>query len=55
LISNKLGKRLSFLNRYQSFWISAAMFAGVILGYSFPAFWEPLSYGTINITLQNRF
>ena len=53
-MSNKLSKQLSFLDRYLSLWIFAAMFAGVISGYLFPAFaafWESLSYGTTNIPI----
>ena len=50
----KQGKRLSFLDRYLTLWIFAAMFAGVMSGYLFPSFagfWESLSYGTTNVPI----
>lgn len=51
---SKLSKQLSFLDRYLTLWIFAAMFAGVFSGYLFPAFaefWESLSYGTTNVPI----
>jgi len=51
---NTLSKRLSFLDRYLTIWIVAAMLAGVLAGYFFPAFakfWNSLSYGTTNIPI----
>jgi len=51
---NKLTKRLSFLDRYLTLWIFAAMLIGVISGYLFPKialFWEGQSVGTTNIPI----
>jgi len=47
-------KRLSFLDRYLTLWIFAAMLAGVLSGYFFPGiadFWNGLSRGTTNIPI----
>ena len=50
----KLTKRLSFLDRYLTVWIFAAMLAGVFSGYFFPSiagFWDKMSVGTTNIPI----
>jgi ACR3 family arsenite transporter len=47
-------KKLSFLDRYLTFWIFAAMLAGVLSGYFFPGiadFWNGMSRGTTNIPI----
>ena len=47
-------KKLSFLDRYLSIWIFAAMLVGVFSGYLFPeiaGFWDRMSYGTTNIPI----
>jgi len=47
-------KRLSFLDRYLTVWIFAAMLVGVLSGYFFPGiadFWNGLSRGTTNIPI----
>ncbi len=49
-----MNKRLSFLDRYLTFWIFAAMLAGVALGYLYPAmagFWSRFQAGTTNIPI----
>ena len=49
-----LSNKLSFLDRYLTLWIFAAMFIGVGAGYVFPAmpvFWESMSVGTTNIPI----
>ncbi len=49
-----LNKRLSFLDRYLTLWIFAAMAIGVGAGYFFPAmagFWNKLSVGTTNVPI----
>ena len=48
------GRRLSFFDRYLTFWIFAAMLAGVLAGYLYPGtagFWDSLSSGTTNIPI----
>jgi ACR3 family arsenite transporter len=47
-------KRLSFLDRYLTVWIFAAMLAGVFSGHLFPGiadFWNGMSRGTTNIPI----
>jgi len=47
-------RRLSFLDRYLTLWIFAAMLVGVLSGYLFPGiadFWNGLSRGTTNIPI----
>ena len=47
-------KRLSFLDRYLTFWILLAMGIGVMAGYLFPkfaGFWDSMSQGTTNIPI----
>lgn len=47
-------KRLSFLDRYLTLWIFAAMLIGVFWGYLFPGiarFWNSMSSGTTNIPI----
>lgn len=47
-------KRLSFLDRYLTFWILATMLAGVIIGYLSPGiadFWNSFQSGSTNIPL----
>ncbi|MFO7447832.1 MAG: ACR3 family arsenite efflux transporter [Ignavibacteriaceae bacterium] len=47
-------KRLSFLDRYLTFWIFAAMFIGVLAGYLVPSivnFWNTFQSGTTNIPI----
>ncbi len=47
-------KRLSFLDRYLTFWILATMLAGVIIGYLSPQianFWNSFQSGSTNIPL----
>ena len=49
-----LNKRLSFLDRYLTLWIFAAMAFGVGMGYFFPSmsgFWNKLSVGTTNVPI----
>ncbi|GAB7087279.1 arsenite efflux transporter Acr3 [Marinifilum fragile] len=49
-----LNKKLSFLDRYLTVWIFAAMVIGVGAGYFFPAmagFWNKLSVGTTNVPI----
>ena len=51
---NANSKRLSFLDRYLTVWIFAAMFIGVIWDYLFPGiarFWNGMSRGTTNIPI----
>ncbi len=47
-------KKLSFLDRFLTLWIFAAMLVGVLSGYLFPGiadFWNGLSRGTTNIPI----
>ncbi|MGE5363759.1 MAG: ACR3 family arsenite efflux transporter [Bacteroidota bacterium] len=49
-----LTRKLSFLDRYLTFWIFLAMFTGVFSGYLFPGivgFWESFQSGTTNIPI----
>ena len=49
-----LNKKLSFLDRYLTLWIFAAMAFGVGMGYFFPSmsgFWNKLSVGTTNVPI----
>jgi arsenite transporter len=49
-----VSRRLSFFDRYLTFWIFATMIAGVLVGYLYPAtasFWDRLSSGTTNIPI----
>jgi len=51
---NTSKKRLSFLDRYLTLWIFAAMAIGVMAGHFFPAiadFWNGMSRGTTNIPI----
>jgi len=47
-------KRLSFLDRYLTFWILATMLAGVLIGYASPeisSLWNQFQHGSTNIPL----
>ncbi len=47
-------KKLSFLDKYLTIWIFAAMLIGVLSGYLFPSianFWDSMSSGTTNIPI----
>jgi ACR3 family arsenite transporter len=53
-MSEHLSKKLSFLDRYLTVWIFAAMAIGVIIGYTNPGisdFWNRFNVGTTNIPL----
>lgn len=50
----KVSKKLSFIDRYLTFWIFLAMFIGVFSGYLFPGivdFWNSFQSGTTNIPI----
>jgi len=50
----KLTKKLSFLDRYLTLWIFAAMFIAVFTGYFFPGivgFWNTFQSGTTNVPI----
>jgi ACR3 family arsenite transporter len=50
----KLTKKLSFLDRYLTLWIFAAMLTAVLIGYFFPGivgFWNKFQSGTTNIPI----
>ena len=51
---SNLIKKLSFLDRYLTFWIFLAMLIGVFSGYFFPGikdFWSQFQIGTTNIPI----
>ena len=53
-MSGQLTQKLSFLDRYLTFWIFAAMIAGVGCGYFIPGivdFWNAFQYGTTNVPI----
>ncbi len=53
-MTESLTKKLSFLDRYLTFWIFGAMFIGVGWGYCFPGiagFWKQFESGTTNIPI----
>lgn len=53
-MSSGIIKKLSFLDRYLTVWIFAAMFIGVFSGYFFPGivgFWNSFQSGTTNIPI----
>ncbi|HOW83413.1 MAG TPA: ACR3 family arsenite efflux transporter [Spirochaetota bacterium] len=53
-MTEHIGKKLSFLDRFLTLWIFLAMFIGVFAGYFFPGivnFWNRFQSGTTNIPI----